>query len=215
MSLWARSFQAGLNSSAIVALMQVQSSRPVQTFTIGFHESSYNEAEHAKEVARHLGTEHTELYVTPQEAQAVIPRLPTLFDEPFADSSQIPTFLIAELARRHVTVSLSGDGGDELFGGYNRYSWARKIWKVTGWLPGSFRTFSSVALLRTPSTAWDILLSNRFIPPRWRISEAGEKIRKIAEILPAHSPRLSTLIWFHIGRNLPQSYAARPNPRPC
>jgi asparagine synthase (glutamine-hydrolysing) len=168
--------------------MQVQSSRPVQTFTIGFHESSYNEAEHAKEVARHLGTEHTELYVTPQEAQAVIPRLPALFDEPSADSSQIPTFLIAELARRHVTVSLSGDGGDELFGGYNRYSWARKIWKVTGRLPGTFRTFGSAALLRTPSTAWDILLSNRFIPPRWRISEAGEKIRKIAEILPADSP---------------------------
>jgi asparagine synthase (glutamine-hydrolysing) len=178
----------GIDSSAIVALMQVQSSRPVQTFTIGFHESSYNEAEHAKEVARHLGTDHTELYITPQEAQAVIPRLPTLFDEPFADSSQIPTFLIAELARRHVTVSLSGDGGDELFGGYNRYSWARKIWKVTGWLPGSFRTFSAAALLRMPSTAWDILLSNRFILPRWRISEAGEKIRKIAEILPADSP---------------------------
>jgi asparagine synthase (glutamine-hydrolysing) len=178
----------GIDSSAIVALMQVQSSRPVQTFTIGFHESSYNEAEHAKEVARHLGTEHTELYVTPQEAQAVIPRLPALFDEPSADSSQIPTFLIAELARRHVTVSLSGDGGDELFGGYNRYSWARKIWKVTGRLPGTFRTFGSAALLRTPSTAWDILLSNRFIPPRWRISEAGEKIRKIAEILPADSP---------------------------
>jgi asparagine synthase (glutamine-hydrolysing) len=178
----------GIDSSAIVALMQVQSSRPVQTFTIGFHESSYNEAEHAKEVARHLGTDHTELYVTPQETQAVIPRLPTLFDEPFADSSQIPTFLIAELARRHVTVSLSGDGGDELFGGYNRYSWARKIWKVTGWLPGAFRTFSSAALRRMPSTAWDTLLSNRFIPPRWRISEAGEKIRKIAEILPADSP---------------------------
>jgi asparagine synthase (glutamine-hydrolysing) len=178
----------GIDSSAIVALMQVQSSRPVQTFTIGFHESSYNEAEHAKEVAHHLGTDHTEIYVTPQEAQAVIPRLPTLFDEPFADSSQIPTFLIAELARRHVTVSLSGDGGDELFGGYNRYSWARKIWKVTGWLPGTFRTFSAVALLRTPSAAWDILLSNRFILPRWRISEAGEKIRKIAEILPADSP---------------------------
>ena len=178
----------GIDSSAIVALMQVQSSRPVQTFTIGFHENSYNEAEHAKEVARHLGTDHTELYVTPQEAQAVIPRLPTLFDEPFADSSQIPTFLIAELTRRHVTVSLSGDGGDELFGGYNRYSWARNIWKATGSMPGALRTFSSAALLRTPSIAWDILLSNRFILPRWRISEAGEKIRKIAEILPAHNP---------------------------
>jgi asparagine synthase (glutamine-hydrolysing) len=178
----------GIDSSAIVALMQVQSSRPVQTFTIGFRESSYNEAEHAKEVAHHLGTDHTELYVTSQEAQAVIPRLPALFDEPFADSSQIPTFLIAELAHRHVTVSLSGDGGDELFGGYNRYSWARNIWKATGWLPGSFRTFSSVALRRTPPATWDTLLSSRIVPPRWRISEAGEKIRKIAEVLPANSP---------------------------
>ncbi len=178
----------GIDSSAIVALMQVQSDRPIQTFTIGFHESGYNEAGHAKEVAHHLGTEHTELYVTPQEAQAVIPRLPALFDEPFADSSQIPTFLIAELARRHVTVSLSGDGGDELFGGYNRYSWARKIWKATGWMPAPFRTLGSAALRRTPPAAWDNLLSNRLIPPRWRLFEAGEKIRKIAEILPANSP---------------------------
>jgi asparagine synthase (glutamine-hydrolysing) len=178
----------GIDSSAVVALMQVQSSRPVQTFTIGFHESSYNEAEHAKEVALHLGTEHTELYVTPQEAQAVIPRLPALFNEPFADSSQIPTFLIAELARRHVTVSLSGDGGDELFGGYNRYSWASKIWKATGLMPSALRTFSSAALRRMPLAVWGAILSNRLIPPRWRISEAGEKIRKIAEILSADSP---------------------------
>jgi len=178
----------GIDSSAIVALMQVQSSRPIQTFTIGFHESSYNEAEHAKEVARHLGTEHTELYVTSQEAQAVIPRLPALFDEPFADSSQIPTYLIAELARRHVTVSLSGDGGDELFGGYNRYTWARKIWKTTGWMPGAFRTFGADALQRISPASWDTLLSNRFIPRRWRVSEPGEKIRKIGEIIPADSP---------------------------
>jgi len=178
----------GIDSSAVVALMQVQSSRPVQTFTIGFHEAGYDEADHAREVARRLGTDHTEFYVTPQEAQAVIPRLPTLFDEPFADSSQIPTFLVSELARRHVTVSLSGDGGDELFGGYNRYSWARKIWKATGWMPGAFRTFGSAALRRTPPAAWDALLSNRLIPPRWRISEPGEKIRKIAEIFSADSP---------------------------
>jgi len=168
--------------------MQAQSTQPVRTFTIGFHEAGYDEAEHAREVARHLGTDHTELYVTPQEAQAVIPRLPALFDEPFADSSQIPTFLVSELARRHVTVSLSGDGGDELFGGYNRYSWACKIWKVTGWLPGAFRTFGSAALRRMPPAAWEALLSKRVIPRRWRISEAGEKIRKIAEILSAGSP---------------------------
>ncbi len=179
----------GVDSSAVVALMQVQSSRPVQTFTVGFFEEGYNEAEHAKEVARHLGTAHTELYVTPQEAQAVIPRLPALYDEPFADSSQIPTFLISELARRHVTVSLSGDGGDELFGGYNRYTWARNIWKAAGWLPRPFRAFGATVLRGVSPAFWDALLSNCFIPSRWRISEAGEKIRKIAEILPARSPQ--------------------------
>jgi asparagine synthase (glutamine-hydrolysing) len=178
----------GIDSSTIVALMQVQSSRPVQTFTIGFHESGYNEAEYAKEIARHLGTNHTELYVTPRDAQAVIPRLPTLFDEPFADSSQIPTFLIAELTRRHVTVGMSGDGGDELFGGYNRYIWAHRIQKSTGWMPATFRTLGSAALRWPPPTAWDALSSNRLIPRRWRVSEPGEKIRKIAEILSAESP---------------------------
>lgn len=178
----------GIDSSAVVALMQAQSSRPIQTFTIGFHESGYDEAKHAKEIARHLGTDHTELYVTPQEAQAVIPRLPALYDEPFSDSSQIPTFLVSELARRHVTVSLSGDGGDELFGGYNRYSWVQKITKATGWVPGAFRNLGSGILSRIPPAAWDSLLANRLVPSRWRISEPGEKMRKIAEILSTRSP---------------------------
>ena len=178
----------GIDSSAVVALMQAQSSRPIQTFTVGFHEMGYDEAPQAKAIARHLGTDHTELYVTPQEAQAVIPRLPALFDEPFSDSSQIPTFLISELARRHVTVSLSGDGGDELFGGYNRYSWVHKIWKATGWVPGAFRNFCAVSLHKTPPAAWDSLFSNQLIPSRWRVSEPGEKMRKLAEILSADGP---------------------------
>jgi asparagine synthase (glutamine-hydrolysing) len=178
----------GIDSSAVVALMQAQSNRPIQTFTIGFHESGYDEAKHAKKVAHHLGTDHTEFYVTPQEAQAVIPRLPTLYDEPFSDSSQIPTFLVSGLARRHVTVSLSGDGGDELFGGYNRYSWVQKITSATGWMPGAFRNMGSAILRRIPPVAWDSFLSNQLIPPRWRVSEPGEKIRKISEILSARSP---------------------------
>ena len=136
----------GIDSSTIVALMQVQSSLPVKTFSIGFHEKEYNEAQYARAVAHHLGTDHTELYVTPSEALAIIPKLPILFDEPFSDTSQIPTFLLSQLARQQVIVSLSGDAGDELFAGYNRYFFGRRIWQKVAWMPLAVRQIMARAL---------------------------------------------------------------------
>ena len=180
----------GIDSSTVVALMQAQSSRPVKTFTIGFHEEGYDEATHAKLVARHLGTEHTELYVLPKEAMDVIPRLPTLYDEPFSDSSQIPTCLVSELARRHVTVSLSGDGADELFGGYNRYFWATTIWRRIGWAPQSIRTALAGALTALPPSAWNSVFQRfaRFLPEGWRYANPGDKLHKLAETLAVATP---------------------------
>jgi asparagine synthase (glutamine-hydrolysing) len=180
----------GVDSSTVVALMQAQSSRPVKTFTIGFHEEGYNEAEHARAVARHLGTEHTELYVTPEQARAVIPQLPALYDEPFADSSQIPTFLVSQLAKQHVTVSLSGDAGDELFGGYNRYFWATAIWRKLGRMPVSLRKMAAGGLSIFSTPAWNrcyALVAGR-LPLRLGVVQPGDKIHKLAEILAASSP---------------------------
>lgn len=179
----------GVDSSTVTALMQAQSGRPVKTFSIGFHESAYNEAEHARAVAEHLGTEHTELYVTPAEAMAVIPRLPAIFDEPFADSSQIPTFLVSELSRRHVTVSLSGDGGDELFGGYNRYFWGRRFWKVAGGMLPMVRSAAARALTAASPQAWNRIsdIVAPLLPKAFRYRTVGDKIWKMAALLNTES----------------------------
>jgi asparagine synthase (glutamine-hydrolysing) len=180
----------GVDSSTVVALMQSQSDRPVKTFTIGFHETSYNEARDAAAVAGHLGTDHTELYVTPDEAMAVIPRLPEIYDEPFADSSQIPTFLVSELARRQVTVSLSGDGGDEVFGGYNRYFWGGKVWRRTGWMPRGVRAAAARVLSSVSPSGWDRFLSvaDPLLPGSARQRNAGEKLHKLSRALHAPGP---------------------------
>ncbi len=178
-------FSGGVDSSAIVALMQAQSSRPVKTFTIGFHETGYNEACYAKAIAQHLGTDHTELYVTPQQALAVIPRLPQLYDEPFSDSSQIPTFLVSQLARTQVTVCLSGDAGDELFGGYNRYFVAERIWNQLNRFPVPLRGSLARLLFSIPAP-W---LGRGFaalcplLPQSLRYPQAGDKLHKLAELL--------------------------------
>ena len=145
--------------------MQAQSSRPVQTFSIGFREAGFNEATHAKEIAAHLNTEHTELYVTPDQAREVIPLIPKYWDEPFSDSSQIPTFLVCQLARQNVTVALSGDGGDELFGGYNRYTRAPKMWNLLSKAPQWTRRVAAASVMRTPRVAFRTLDSVLRVAP--------------------------------------------------
>ena len=179
----------GVDSSTIVALMQAQATMPVKTFTIGFKEKDYNEAEYASAVARHLKTDHTELYVDPKKAMDVIPRLPTLYDEPFADSSQIPTFLVAELTRRSVTVSLSGDGGDELFAGYNRYFWARKIWGSINWLSVNNRQRASRLIQGLLKRDGIINSIGQTLPARFRQPNLSDKIKKIAEIIAIENPQ--------------------------
>jgi asparagine synthase (glutamine-hydrolysing) len=171
----------GIDSSAVVALMQAQSSRPVQTFSIGFHEAGYNEALYAKGVAQHLGTDHTELYITPEQAVAVIPRLPELYDEPFSDSSQIPTFLVSQLAKQHVTVSLSGDAGDELFCGYNRYQMSDGLWNKLRNIPASLRWMVAGILTSVSPDHWNHLAN--WLPGAPRYANFGDKLHKGAGVL--------------------------------
>ena len=180
----------GVDSSTVVALMQTLSNKPVKTFTIGFREEGYNEAEYAHAVAKHLGSEHTELYVSPQQAMAVIPDLPHIYDEPFADSSQIPTWLVSKLAREQVTVSLSGDGGDELFGGYNRYFMGQSIWNKLDRLPLVIRGSLAGAMTSIPPERWNSVMGKveHLLPSKLRFGNPGDKLHKLAGVLASDSP---------------------------
>ena len=175
----------GVDSSTIVALMQVQSARPVKTFTIGFTDHGYNKAVHAKAVANYLGADHTELYVSPRQPLDVIPRLPDLYCEPFSDSSQIPTVLVSELARHKVVVTLSGDGGDELFGGYKRYVMANSLWKQLLTVPLIGRQFAANCIRRVSPNGWDQIIDmlQFAISRSLRQGNVGDQIHKAASVL--------------------------------
>ena len=174
----------GVDSSAVVALMQAVSTRPVKSFSIGFHEKGFDESAHAKAVATHLGADHTELFVTPKDALDVVAELPHWYDEPFADSSQIPTLLLSRLTRQHVTVALSGDGGDEVFAGYNRHFWATRIWDKVERAPGFARSMASGFINAVPPSGWDRLAQ---VLPGSMPPQFGDKLHKIASILGADS----------------------------
>jgi asparagine synthase (glutamine-hydrolysing) len=171
----------GVDSSIVVALMQSQSFQPVKTFTIGFNENDYSEAKFAKKIAKHLGTNHTELYVSPKKAMEVIPKISTIYDEPFSDSSQIPTFLVSELTKQHVKVAISGDGGDELFCGYNRYAMNEKFSAIFRFMPFILRkTLASSIHSISPNSLNKI---SKFMPFLNQIVNFGDKIHKGANVL--------------------------------
>jgi len=179
----------GIDSSLIVALMQAQSNQAVNTFSIGFHESGYDEACHAKVIARHLGTKHTELYVEEPEVLDVIPKLPKIYDEPFSDSSQIPTYLVSMMARQQVTVALSGDGGDELFGGYNRYVWSCAIWNKIRFMPYPVRKLVANLMRGISVAGYERLfkLLSAFIPDRYMVSHPGIMMHKLGKTIESDS----------------------------
>jgi asparagine synthase (glutamine-hydrolysing) len=171
----------GIDSSLVTAVMQAQSSRPVRTFTIGFEEKDYDEAVHARAVAAHLGTDHTELRLSADDALALIPKMPAMYDEPFADSSQLPTHLVMQLARRHVTVALSGDGGDEFFAGYNRYFLGPSTWRRLGWLPMPLRHLLGAAMTAVPAHA--INASAGPLARHMGVAQPGDKVHKLGQRL--------------------------------
>lgn len=180
----------GVDSSLVVALMSDLSSRPVQSFTIGMEEKGYNEAGHAKAVAQHLKTDHTELILRPDEVLEKIPEILSLVDEPFADSSQIPTWFVSRLARDSVTVSLSGDGGDELFSGYVRYTWAHKVDRLRRMAPGPLRPALRGVLRSLSPESWDRVfdLVNPALPTRFRHAHMGQKLHRLARVFDCNSP---------------------------
>jgi asparagine synthase (glutamine-hydrolysing) len=180
----------GVDSSTVVALMQELSDRPVKTFSIGFSEEQFNEARYAAEVAKRLGTDHTELYQSPEETRAVIPLLPGMYDEPYSDYSNIPTYLVSRLAREKVTVSLSGDGGDELFGGYNRHILINRLWRRFKPVPVPLRRAAAAAVHALSPEGWDRLAAaaGRALPRSLRLVDPGYKLHKLAEVMGARNP---------------------------
>jgi len=177
----------GIDSSTVVALMQEASSRPVKTYTIGFLEEEFDEAGHAAAVAQHLGTDHTELLLTGDDAQSLVPRLPEIFDEPLADPSQLPTLLVSQLARKHVTVAQSGDGGDELFGGYNRYVYGTRVLPHVNRLPAPVRHAVAAGIGRVPATTWDRLSHFTAALPGMPVSRVGDRLAKLGHVMNAGS----------------------------
>ncbi|EGU36728.1 asparagine synthetase, glutamine-hydrolyzing [Vibrio ichthyoenteri ATCC 700023] len=175
----------GVDSSLIVSLMQSMSERPIKTFSIGFKEDGYNEAEFAKKVAEHLGTDHTELYVSASDTLEVVDKLSDIYDEPFSDSSQIPTFLVSKMAKEHVTVSLSGDAGDELFCGYNRYLMTHKLWRKLSKTPFVIRKMLSTLFLSVSVESWNQF--NAVLPSQFRMNNLGDKLHKAASVICSRS----------------------------
>jgi asparagine synthase (glutamine-hydrolysing) len=181
----------GVDSSLIVALMQQCALAPVKTFTIGFDDKAYNEAEEAAKVAAYIGTEHTELYVTPADALDVIPKIPKIWDQPFSDASQVPTHLVSMMTRKHVTVALSGDGGDELFAGYNRHFKGCGLWDKLASVPPGIRKFTAESLQKVPASEWNAFFEiiDPVLPRKLKMRLPGQKLHKLADVMTAASAR--------------------------